>query len=89
MNVFRFFFFSLIFSPYISFCNIFYLLFVSSVGFFRSQNHGIGCPTGYSVRQWSWSPGFNPRSRHTKHFKNGTLHTYIYIVSKVGDRSRC
>ena len=25
-----------------------------------------------SVRQWSGRPGFNPRSRHTKDFKNGT-----------------
>ena len=26
----------------------------------------------YSVRQWSGRPGFNPWSRHTKDFKNGT-----------------
>ena len=25
-----------------------------------------------SVRQWSGRPGFNPRSDHTKDFKNGT-----------------
>ena len=25
-----------------------------------------------SVRQWSRRPGFNPRSRHTRDFKNGT-----------------
>ena len=25
-----------------------------------------------SVRQWSGRPGFNPRSRHSKDFKNGT-----------------
>ena len=25
-----------------------------------------------SVSEWSWRPGFNPRSRHTKDFKNGT-----------------
>ena len=25
-----------------------------------------------SVRQWSGKPGFNPRSHHTKDFKNGT-----------------
>ena len=29
-------------------------------------------PSGYSVRQWSGRPGFNPRSRHTKDFKNCT-----------------
>ena len=28
--------------------------------------------SGYSVHQWSWRPVFNPRSRHTKGFKNGT-----------------
>ena len=28
---------------------------------------------GYSVRQWFIRPGFNPRSSHTKDFKNGTL----------------
>ena len=26
----------------------------------------------HSVRQWSGVPGFNPRSCHTKDFKNGT-----------------
>ena len=26
----------------------------------------------YHVRQWSGRPGFNPRSSHTKDFKNGT-----------------
>ena len=31
-------------------------------------------PSGYSVHQWSGRPGFNPRSRHTKDFKNGTLY---------------
>ena len=25
-----------------------------------------------SVRQWPGKPGFNPRSSHTKDFKNGT-----------------
>ena len=25
-----------------------------------------------SVRQWSRTPAFNPRLRHTKDFKNGT-----------------
>ena len=25
-----------------------------------------------SVRQWPGRPGFNPRSRHAKDFKNGT-----------------
>ena len=29
-------------------------------------------PSGQSVRQWSGRPGFNPRSSHTKDFKNGT-----------------
>ena len=29
-------------------------------------------PRGYSVRQWSGRPGFNPRSSYTKDFKNGT-----------------
>ena len=29
-------------------------------------------PIGLNVRQWSGRPGFNPRSRHTKDFKNGT-----------------
>ena len=29
-------------------------------------------PSEYSVRQRSRRPGFNPRSRHTKDFKNGT-----------------
>ena len=28
-------------------------------------------PSGLSVWQWSERPGFNPRSRHTKDFKNG------------------
>ena len=27
---------------------------------------------GLSIRQWSGRPGFNPRSHHTKDFKNGT-----------------
>ena len=27
---------------------------------------------GWSIRQWSGRPGFNPRSSHTKDFKNGT-----------------
>ena len=27
---------------------------------------------GESVGQWTGRPGFNPRSRHTKDFKNGT-----------------
>ena len=30
------------------------------------------CSIGLSVHQWSGRPGFNPRSRHTKNFKNGT-----------------
>ena len=29
-------------------------------------------PSGLSVCQWSGRPGFNPRLRHTKDFKNGT-----------------
>ena len=29
--------------------------------------------TGLSDRHWSGRPAFNPRSCHTKNFKNGTL----------------
>ena len=29
-------------------------------------------PSGSRFRQWSGRPGFNPRSRHTKDFKNST-----------------
>ena len=29
-------------------------------------------PSGKSIRQWPRRPGFNPRSPHTKGFKNGT-----------------
>ena len=29
-------------------------------------------PSGYSVRQWSGRPGFNPELCYTKDFKNGT-----------------
>ena len=29
-------------------------------------------PSGLSVRQWSGRLGFNPRSRHTEDFKDGT-----------------
>ena len=28
------------------------------------------------VHQWSGRPGFNPRSGHTKDFKNGTLYLF-------------
>ena len=30
------------------------------------------CANKLVVRQWSARPGFNPRSRYTKDFKNGT-----------------
>ena len=29
-------------------------------------------PRRLSVCKWSWRPGFNPRSSHTKDFKNAT-----------------
>ena len=32
----------------------------------------FGWPSGSSVRQWPGRPAFNPRSSHTKDFKNGT-----------------
>ena len=28
------------------------------------------------VRQWSGRPGFNPKSRHIKDFKNGTWYLF-------------
>ena len=33
--------------------------------------------SGYSVPQWSGRPGFNPRSRHTKDYKNGTWYLLV------------
>ena len=41
--------------------------------FFRTHNIcSICCILWLSVRQWSGRQGFNPRSHHTKDFKNGT-----------------
>ena len=39
-------------------------------------NTSVPNENGFSVRQWSGRPGFNPRSRHTKDFKNGTWYLF-------------
>ena len=47
--------------------HIFYITFLNEHELFRL----IGF-LGSSVRQWFGRPGFNPMSRHTKDFKDGT-----------------
>ena len=39
-----------------------------------------------SVRQWSGRPGLNPRSRHTKDFKNGTWYLLALLSARIEDK---